>query len=438
MSATRRGFGSIEKRGKSYRARYKLYGQFHNAPHHFATKSAARQWLDSEKFLIDMAAAGRGEWTPPAERARQEQVKDERLQRTVGGWLDEYHDLLELPPHSLRRSTLETYRKTARNRIIDPREPGDGDPNITRLKDIPLPELTKQDVYRWWDAIVKNYDTPETNSKAYQRLKAAIDEAVRREYLDANPVDIREAGKKVKRKDKYLPTDQELNDILAHVDPHYRAFTVLAMFHGLRIGEIMGLELRHVIVKRIEGEEKPRVWVKVEQQLQRIGQKDAPSYMNLQPPKTKAGYRTIPVMPAFVDVILEHLENYAPKKPTVVRVDDDERELLLLTAAKSGKAVKATTYRDVLNAAKRKAGADVRIVPHSGRNWLITRLAEQGAHLKEIGNLLGQDDLSTIMDVYLLVRAERTDSLMMAVNGTVAGSAGQVVDLAAQRAKKEA
>ena len=60
------------------------------------------------------------------------------------------------------------------------------------------------------------------------------------------------------------------------------------------------------------------------------------------------------------------------------------------------------------------------IDPHTGRNWLITRLAEQGAHLKEIGALLGQDDLATIMDVYMKVRAGRTQALMERVNDTLA------------------
>ena len=57
--------------------------------------------------------------------------------------------------------------------------PGDEVEEITRLKDIPLVELTKQDIYRWWDAIEYTYNTPETNRKAYKRLKAAGREAVK-------------------------------------------------------------------------------------------------------------------------------------------------------------------------------------------------------------------------------------------------------------------
>ena len=59
------------------------------------------------------------------------------------------------------------------------------------------------------------------------------------------------------------------------------------------------------------------------------------------------------------------------------------------------------------------------IDPHCGRNWLITRLAEQGAHLKEIGQLLGQDDISTILGVYMKVRAGRVDTLMDRVDQSI-------------------
>ena len=82
------------------------------------------------------------------------------------------------------------------------------------------------------------------------------------------------------------------------------------------------------------------------------------------------------------------------------------------------KDVLASNVRE-LERAEIKAGVSTEIDPHCGRNWLITRLAEQGAHLKEIGRLLGQDDVSTILDVYMKVRAGRTTTLMEKVNGSL-------------------
>lgn len=79
-----------------------------------------------------------------------------------------------------------------------------------------------------------------------------------------------------------------------------------------------------------------------------------------------------------------------------------------------------TSFRSVLTRAEERAGVTTEIDPHCGRNWLITRLAEQGAHLKEIGALLGQDDVATILDVYMKVRAGRTTTLMERVNNSLA------------------
>lgn len=93
--------------------------------------------------------------------------------------------------------------------------------------------------------------------------------------------------------------------------------------------------------------------------------------------------------------------------------------MVLLTHTTTGQMVLDTSYRSILNRVKKKAGVDAGINPHTGRNWLITRLAEQGAHLKEIGALLGQDDVATILDVYMKVRPGRTDELMERVNTTL-------------------
>ena len=86
-----------------------------------------------------------------------------------------------------------------------------------------------------------------------------------------------------------------------------------------------------------------------------------------------------------------------------------------------------TSYRSVLDRTTKRAGVSERIKPHSGRRWLVTRLAEEGAHVKEIGRILGDDDLSVIMGIYMQFRAERTTELMdvVDVSVTAARRAGQ-------------
>ena len=57
----RRIFGSVEKRGKRYPARYESEGRCVTAPVTFATKADANAWLANQQ-----ADTGRGVWVDPS------------------------------------------------------------------------------------------------------------------------------------------------------------------------------------------------------------------------------------------------------------------------------------------------------------------------------------------------------------------------------------
>lgn len=412
--ARRSSFGRVRQKGKRWYAEYTgPDAAIHTPGHSFANKIDADGWIATERRLIDL-----GTWDPPKARRAKEEVSGE----TVGQWLDRFHALLEQRPTPPKPSTMQNYRRVVRVRITQPYGPGAEDKDVCSLRGIPLAKLTEADVYRWWDGVQRCYPSAYTvNQQAYKRLKAACAGAVEREMIETNPVDIREAGKRVQTKEKYLPTDAEIAAILGHVPSRYRALTSLMLHHGLRIGEAIALERNDVQVEQQPGASLPRVTVRVKQNAQRITDGGG-NYMLVQPPKTKAGYREVPIMVADAPIFLEHLEKYAPGAPTVLRTTEGERSAVLLSSTGSGKMVMDTSFRSVLARAKETAGVSPDIDPHTGRNWLITRLAEQGAHLKEIGRLLGQDDVTTILNVYLKVRAERTTSLMEKVSATLEGA----------------
>lgn len=412
----RRSFGKISpKRGRFY-ASYPHDGDEFTPGHSFKTRGDAEGWLAAERRLIDL-----GEWTPPEQRKRDKQQADQRRSLTVRAWLEQYHDSL-----TIRASTAQTYRRTIRNRITAPLPPGDKDPDVTRLADIPLVELTKADVYAWWDGITRAYDTPETNKKAHVRLKSACDEAVRRELIDRNPVEIAAAKRRVERKLPYLPTTEELHAVVDEMPPAYKLLTVLCLFHGLRIGEAIAVEVDDVICD-VPVPYAPRYAIRVKQNAQRITPDDGPTYMLLQKPKTQAGYRDVPFMSSMIPVLWEHMAKYVAA-PVRVRLDKDlgggTRRARLLTTTSRGKILMDTSYRNALGRAVKSAGVSERIKPHSGRRWLVTRLAEEGAHVKEIAKILGDNDLETIMAIYMQVRPTRTTELMNIVDVSVMAAQG--------------
>lgn len=409
---TRRGFGStpLLPSGR-YRARYNYEGNWHNAPGTFASKTDAEGWLASERRLIDL-----GQWTPPKvrlEQARRDKAAD---QLTVGKWVEQWLER----KRDLRESTRQQYARVIKNRITA--VPGTS--KAATLATLPLGKLDKAAVYDWWDALGKKYKTPQTNRKAYIYLRAALDDALERDLVEVNPVDVKAARHKPKTKDKELPDTDTLHRIVNAAPERHRFALMLCLFSGLRVGEAIGLrrgDLRNVGTKK-----QPQWVVQVRGNLQRLVDDDGHVYMHWQEPKTKAGRRDVPIFPTFNTTVRVHLDKYAPKDPADY-----------LTTTRAGKPVMDTSLRNILGRACEAVGLETNAVtPHYGRNWFITHLAENGATPVEIGQLLGQTDLKTITEVYMKARPENIAAVMGRVGGTVESSS-RAVDKEAEKNKKK-
>lgn len=413
--------GSIRRLpSKNYQARYTYRGAKYKAPETFKTRRSAIAWLAEEEKLIAL-----GVWTPPKQRAEEAEKAARReasTKITLGEWLIQYHEGLRHGIRPIKESTLHDYLKAVNNRILRPLPPSGGVGVGTKsvVEDFavtPLAGVTKSLVHKWWDDINRAYPTPTTNQKAYKRLRAALSAAVEQGLIDHNPCYIKAAGGRINTKDKYLPTDAELAAIMEHMPARYRALTSLVLFHGLRIGEAVALEQQDV---QVVGEVPcaPRIMVTIRQNAQRLVEQRAGrphTYLLWQSTKTASGRRSVPIMGSHTRYFLEHMADY-PARECLIRTEDGPRTARLFTSTRSGAPIMDTSYRSILNRAEEIAGVTTEIDPHCGRNWLITRLAEQGAHLKEIGKILGQTDLETITNIYMKVRAGRTETLMNKVD----------------------
>lgn len=397
----RREWGKITRKGKRFYADYLGPDQKRHTPgFSFPTRGEAEGWLAAERRLIDLDT-----WQPPA--VRRQRADTDGV--TVGEWMDRFHNILENGTTPLKPSTMQNYRRVTRLRITG-----------TTFADLPLTTVRTGDVYRWWDEVQRDYPNAKTiNQQAYKRLRAGFAEAVRRQMIESNPVDIPDAKKRVTPKEKYLPSDTELEKILDAMPVRYKALASMVLHHGLRIGEALAVRLEDVQVEDGPVPYLPPVTIKVRHNVQRITDGDG-TYMLLQSPKTRAGVRDVPVMACDTPIFLRHLTTH-DGAVVVVRTERGSAEMRPFTTTGAGRIMFDTSFRSVLERAEIRAGVTTEIDPHCGRNWLITRLAEQGAHLKEIGALLGQEDVTTILDVYMKVRAGRTTDLM----GRVSASIGQ-------------
>ena len=296
---------------------------------------------------------------------------------------------LQLTQPQVRASTFKAYQEIVSARVL----------GNERLCRIPVNKLTPAMVAVWWqDTVTQFPDSGYRNSRAYQKLRSAIGLAVEYGYLQANPVVVRAARKRPKSAVKELPTTAELRAILGAVPARYRLITVMCLFHGLRIGEALAIKNKHIYYSG------GQLSIRVEGNLVRVPNGFGGVKMAYHPPKTQAGYRTVPVLAEFVPMVLEHVSEFGSGPEEYATVTENHSPVF------------DTSYRSVFNRAKQRAGVTKLITPHYGRNYIITRLAEAGATPKEIGRILGQEDVSTIVGVYMRVRETRPVELMQRVN----------------------
>ena len=380
----KRLFGTISRLSSGkYRARYTgPDGKKYSGPHPFFTKDDAGAWLRQEQKLIEF-----DEWQPPHLRYR---TKEDDA-RTVGDWLRQWLDLQE---KRLKPSTMVNYRTTLDRRIL----------TITgkagRLRTIPLVRLTRRDVIDWWDALTIQFGYQPYNRAAYVRLRTAIQAAVDRDLIPTNPVDVKEARHKPKPARKELPEAATMQKIVDNLNPTHKIIGILTFFHGMRIGEVLGLRRKDI---SITGD---TILIHIRGNAYRTS--NGMKYQDT--PKTSASHRTIPVFKKFHQDIIDHLATIG-----------DSPDAFICTTG-SGKIILDTSYRSVLHRAKTRAGITERISPHYGRVWLITTLVEQGMTIPAIGELLGQVDLKTITEIYMRTSNARRQEALQRVSDSLMGS----------------
>ena len=380
----KRLFGTISRLSSGkYRARYTgPDGKKYSGPHPFFTKDDAGAWLRQEQKLIEF-----DEWQPPHLRYR---TKEDDA-RTVGDWLRQWLDLQE---KRLKPSTMVNYRTTLDRRIL----------TITgkagRLRTIPLVRLTRRDVIDWWDALTIQFGYQPYNRAAYVRLRTAIQAAVDRDLIPTNPVDVKEARHKPKPARKELPEAATMQKIVDNLNPTHKIIGILTFFHGMRIGEVLGLRRKDIT---ITGD---TILIHIRGNAYRTS--NGMKYQDT--PKTSASHRTIPVFKKFHHDIIDHLATIG-----------DSPDAFICTTG-SGKIILDTSYRSVLHRAKTRAGITERISPHYGRVWLITTLVEQGMTIPAIGELLGQVDLKTITEIYMRTSNARRQEALQRVSDSLMGS----------------
>lgn len=156
-----------------------------------------------------------------------------------------------------------------------------------------LDRITREQVAAWVAALNADGLAPATVVKASQVLSKCLRAAVDSGRIVRSPAERLDLPR-VERHEMRFLTPAEVGNLADAIDPAYKALVVLGAYGGLRLGEMLGLRRQHVNVLHAH--------VDVVETLATVrGQ------LIVNPPKTRAGRRHVPLPRVVVDALNEHL-----------------------------------------------------------------------------------------------------------------------------------
>ena len=352
---------SIDKRPDgTYRARWREYGNGPQRTRHFERKADAQRFLDGLRG--DLA---RGMYIDPASgrmpfRAYAEEWRAAQMHRTSTASqcetylrLHAYPTLGDRPIGSIRRSEVQAWVKD-RSAVLAP-----GSVEL---------------VFRWVATI----------------FKAAVGDRL----LAASPC-VRINLPKHQRGEVAPLAVEAVEALAAAMPPRYRALITFAAGTGLRQGECFGLTVDRVDFLRRQ--------VRVDRQLvgARAGVPD------FGPPKSQAGFRTVPMPTVVTDALAAHLATFGPGPDGLIFTNSRDAPL----------------RRNVMGEAWHRAGAAAGVplgaTFHDLRHFYASLLIAHGCSVKSVQRRLGHQSAMETLDTYSHLWPDSDDETRDAVDAVL-------------------
>jgi len=352
----------IEKRGPGrWRARYR-------GPDGRERSQTFDRKVDAERWLAQVETdKARGQWVDPA---------GGRI--TFGSWFAEWMATTT----DLRSNTRQLYEYLGRRYLV---------PAFGAME---LAKVTAIDIRRWLAGMRRTSLSANTVAKAYRLLSRLMTTAADEGLIGRSPCVIKGAGTEHLPEMKFATVGQ-VGELADAVGPRYRALVLLAAFGGLRWGELAGLRRRRVdLLHRT---------VAVAEILTEVNGK-----LDIGPPKTDAGRRTVVLSAFLVDELATHMAQRGEAGP----------EGLVFPAPIGGPMRRSNFRRRTWEPATRRVG-----VPglrfHDLRHSAGTLSAVAGATTKELMARMGHSSPRAAL-IYQHATTERDGAIADALDRLVA------------------
>jgi integrase len=304
-----------------------------------------------------------------------------------------------LPTQSqLRPRTIEKYEVAFRKHVV---------PALGRVR---LAEVNEEDILHLIATMRSKGLAPWTIRGVLTPFGRLLRWAVRRGLMPSDPMARLERGERpsVGTREQRILTKEEMPALLNAATPRYRAFLSTAMFTGLRLSELLGLQWADVDFK---GQ-----FIRVRKQLDRQGGRVAP--------KTNRAVREVVLMPALGRLLREHrLGSPFSQESDFVFASNRGTPLYYRNAERRG-----------LGAAADAAGLNPVHLPrlrlHDLRHCFASILIADGADVVTVSRQLGHSSASITLNVYAHLfdqerNADRTRASLEDGFGRILDDAGE-------------
>lgn len=289
-----------------------------------------------------------------------------RLDSFLATWLEQ-----TIKPPKRAPKTYESYEQIIRLYIA----PGLGDIRIDKI----TPPLIENHLSK----LLEEYN-PRVAQYAHAVLRAALGVAVQWKYISVNPAALVK-GPRVQRREMTPLTSAEAQRLLAAIEGHrLAALYAVALWLGLRQGEVLGLR-----------------WADVDWQqatlriAQTVQSRKGGTKIN---PTTKGRkVRYLPIPPHLLEVLRVHQRNQLEEK----RLPDTRwKEHGLVFASEVGTPIGQRNLLTHFKALLKRADLSREVRFHDLRHTTATLLVEAGVPLKIISAILGHSSVSVTGDIY--------------------------------------